>query len=149
MKKLIRLLFLVILFEYIVGNVCSEMTANASLGGKKCSDFLSDDDKFCIDNLNIDSKNQRSLACLEIYCWEITEDMHLSCSDFPVLNNKACIEAGANEATKCKQEPLCEGAAGDSDEDCSKYIVQIGKEDSLICLFDQNKKKCFEQYFCE
>ena len=75
--------------------------------------------------------------------------MHLSCSDFPVLNNKACIEAGANEATKCKQEPLCEGAAGDSDEDCSKYIVQIGKEDSLICLFDQNKKKCFEQYFCE
>ena len=102
MKKLIRLLFLVILNKYIIGNICSEMTVDALLGGKKCSDFLSDDNKFCFDNPNIDSKNLKSLACLEIYCWKITEDMHLSCSDFPVLNNKACIEAGANEATKCK-----------------------------------------------
>ena len=53
----------------------------------------------------------------------------------------------SNEATKCKQEPLCEGAEGDSDEACSKYIVQIGKEDSLICLFDPNKKNVLNNIF--
>ena len=72
MKKLIRLLFLLILIEYSLGNICSTMTMAMIFPSLKCSSYPCDDNKACFNNPKRDISSMDNIVCIEIYCWEIT-----------------------------------------------------------------------------
>lgn len=146
MNRFIRALFLITLVQYTFGYACSEAQKADIATGKSCGNFDASDKKICVLNPDRDMLPD-SPACMEVSCSDVPKSIQIACSDFKVDVGKLCLDAGENEATKCKEvEISCIEAQGDLTEDkCKNLFVSLEKRNYYFCSFNSETSKCEEK----
>ena len=147
MNRFIRVLFLITLVQYTFGYACNELTNElVDHYGNDCKGS-SRDKKICVLNPDRGKLSDNDPACMEVSCSDVPKSIQITCSDFKVDVGKLCLDAGENEATKCKEVEIpCIEAEGDLTEDkCKNFFVSLENRNYYFCSFNSETNKCQEK----
>ena len=136
MKRLIRIIFLLVLIQYIITKTCQ-------VEENKCNGEAMDENHLCVESGGV---------CKKMPICDKASETETDCKLYPVQEEEpkthGCFTK-EGETTSCEIKDLCETKTEVKDDaECRQYPVSFEKVTNHICVKKSAKDGCEEKLLC-